>query len=217
LNNCIVYFNTATIGPNYLDSSLGYCCATPLPASVGNFTNPPDFVDQAGNNFRLQANSPCINSGLNVDAPAGPDLDGNARIVGGTVDVGAYEFQSPTSVISYAWLQQYGLPTDGSADFSDPDGDRLNNWQEWIAGTDPSAAASVLRLLTPSAGTPGVIVRWQSVTNRTYLLERSTNLGALPSFSLANPNVIGQAGTTTYADTNAVGPGPFFYRVRVHQ
>jgi len=97
LENCIVYYNAATVGDANYDalSTLNYSCATPLPSGVGNFDNAPLFVDPASGNWRLQPNSPCINAGSNPSAPSGTDLDGNRRIVGGTVDVGAYEFQSP--------------------------------------------------------------------------------------------------------------------------
>jgi hypothetical protein len=217
LNNCIVYYNTAPVDGNFDSfSALNYCCTTPLPGSgSGNFTNAPLFVDQSGSNLRLQPNSPCINAGLNAYAPAGRDLDGQTRIVGGTVDVGAYEFPASQSLISYVWLQQYGLPTDGSADYADPDRDGLNNWQEWRAGTDPTNALSVLRLRIPVPGPSGIAVSWQSVDTRTYFLERSTNLGMAPLFLPLSSNIVGQAGTTTLMDTNAVRIGPAFYRVGV--
>src|SRR5262249_31752573 len=158
---------------------LHYCCTTPLPAvtegGVGNITNSPIFVDLARGNLRLQSDSPCINAGNNAYAPSGPDLDGNPRIAGGTVDIGAYEFQNPTSVISYAWLQQYGLPIDGSADLSDSDGDGMNNWQEWRCGTDPASAQSALRLISALPSGTNVMVSWESAPGVTYFVERSTN------------------------------------------
>ena len=219
LNNCIVYYNSAPNGDNYSDYIVfNYSCTTPLPPNViGNLANAPLFVDYAGGNLRLQTNSPCINAGSNAYAPAGPDLDGNPRIVGGAVDIGSYEFQSPQSLISYAWLQQYGLPTDGSADLTDADGDGLNNWQEWRTGTNPTNALSVLRLFSPAPGTPGVIVRWQSVSGVNYFLERNTDLGTQPPFLPLATNIVGQPGTTTFTDTNALGSGPFFYRVGVQE
>ncbi|HEX5225861.1 MAG TPA: choice-of-anchor Q domain-containing protein [Solirubrobacteraceae bacterium] len=49
-------------------------------------------------NFRLQAGSPAIDAGA-VDALTGPtDLDGNPRVQGAAVDLGAYELVPPTPV-----------------------------------------------------------------------------------------------------------------------
>ena len=57
-------------------------------------------------------------------------------------------------------------------------------------------------------------VSWQSVAGVNYFLKRSANLAS--PFTLVATNIIGQAGTTTYGDTNATGAGPFFYRVGVN-
>ncbi len=213
--NSILRYN----GINYAGSSLNYCCTTPLPGGIGNIVADPLFVNQAGGDYHLQANSPCINSGNNTFVTNNLDLDGNLRIVGGTVDIGAYEYQTPVSKISYAWLQQYGLSITTNTDTADPDGDRMNNYQEWIAGTNPTNALSVLTMLAPEPtnNPAGLVASWQSVNNRTYFLQSRTNLGMQPSFSTIQSNIVGQTGTTSYTDTNAVGNGPFFYRVGVQQ
>ncbi len=138
LYNCIVYYNTATNEPNYDDiSSFYYSCTTPLPEGEGNISTEPLFVNLTNGNLRLQSNSPCINAGNNDYVSLGVDLDGNPRISDGTVDMGAYEFQCLTNTPFYNWLIEYSLPTDGSADYIDSDGDGLNNWQEYQLGTNP--------------------------------------------------------------------------------
>jgi len=73
----------------------------------------------------------------------------------------------------------------------------------------------VLRIL-PVAGTnnsSGIVVTWQSVSNRTYYLQRSSDLSA-PFVTIQN-DIPGQAGTTSYTDTTATDCGPYFYRAGV--
>jgi hypothetical protein len=211
---CIIYDNNAPVGVNYFGvSSATACCTTPLPPGLINITNAPVFVSSAGGNFRLQTNSPCINVGGNIPGPI--DLDGRPRVVGGRIDIGAYEFQDPGMGEFIGWLQQYGLPTDGSVDYTDSDGDGMNNWQEWIAGTNPTNTSSVLQLDSPLDDGSGVTLTWQSVSGVTYYVQRSTNLLAQPVFSAIQSNLIGQAGLTSYTDATATNGGPYFYRVGV--
>jgi len=217
LTNCIIYYNSGSGSPNTQDSSLRNCDTIPSAPGLGNISNPPAFVSLAGNDFRLQSNSPCINAGNNAYVSTAADLDGNPRVAGGTVDIGAYEYQAPASVLSYAWAQQYGLPTDGTADNADTDGDGMSNWQEWRTGTVPTNAASILKLASPhlTNSPAGLVVSWQSVSGVVYLLQSSTSLVAQPPFSTIQSNIAGQAGTTSYRDTNATNGGPYFYRIGV--
>jgi hypothetical protein len=60
-------------------------------------------------------------------------------------------------------------------------------------------------------------VSWQSVSGVTYFVERATDLSGKAAFSTVASNIVGQSGATTYTDTDAVGPGPFFYRVGVQE
>jgi len=219
LYNCIVYFNTDVRGEeDVVSCTLNYCC-TPVPPTngVGNITNAPLFVDASSGDLRLQSNSPCINAGNNAYASVATDFDGNPRIVGGTVDIGAYECQSPALLDYFTWLQSYGLSTYAGAFYAHSDGNGMNNWQDWVAGLNPTNALSVLKMLSgaPTNNPPGLVVTWQSVNTRTYYLQSSTNLAAQPAFSTIQSNIVGQAGTTSYTDITATNAGPYFYRVGV--
>ena len=216
LNNCIVHYNSSPNGPNYSSTTMNYSSTTPLHGGSGNITDAPLFVDANGwSNLRLQSNSPGINAGNNAFVATSTDLDGRPRLVGGVVDMGAYEYQGPGTGEFFGWLQQSGLSTDGSADAVDTDHDGHNNWQEWMAGTNPTNALSLLWLAAPLLTPTNVTLTWTSVTNRTYTLEQATNLGGAPVFSVLRSNLSGLPGTTSWTDTNAPVSSPRFYQLRV--
>jgi hypothetical protein len=62
-------------------------------SGAGNIDADPLFVQPGMDNVRLSVGSPCINTGDNGSVPPGitTDIDGNPRIIGGVVDMGAYE------------------------------------------------------------------------------------------------------------------------------
>jgi predicted outer membrane repeat protein len=110
-------------------ASVRYCCIEGLKESFGgpgNIGADPMFIPSMGPlpNYHLLKESSCINAGTNTAYPCNvsqpnsvtgtwvdptdpsctagsADLDGEPRIRGGIVDVGAYEFQLPVGTIVY--------------------------------------------------------------------------------------------------------------------
>ena len=80
-NNCV--YNPS--GANY----------TNLSAGTGDISVDPLFIDGANNNYHLGIGSPCIDAGYDAAVGSGwLDMDGEARIAGFFVDIGADEIMS---------------------------------------------------------------------------------------------------------------------------
>lgn len=124
LNNCIIWGNTGNLENNIqnenaealvqLNHTLIEETACPPGFICGNgviFNQNPLFVNANNSNLRLQSASPAINHGNNDAVPVGitADLDGNARIYNGTVDMGAYEFGATVGTQTQTWLQEIRL------------------------------------------------------------------------------------------------------------
>jgi hypothetical protein len=97
---------------------------------------------------------------------------------------------------------------------ADADGDDANNWQEYLAGTDPTDPISVLRVSTDQAvaqQSQDCVVHWPSVAGRRYIIERSTSLYG-PNWIPVSTNT----GTGTDMEFHDTGGGNVrFYRVQV--
>jgi len=107
MTNCILWGNTdgrgmgesAQISRDYgaRPGIINYCCIqgwTGTYGGIGNIGDYPLFIDPDNEDYHLLPDSPCIDAGdpNYVAAPNETDLDGNPRIIGGRIDMGAYEY-----------------------------------------------------------------------------------------------------------------------------
>ena len=94
----------------------------------------------------------------------------------------------------------------------DPDDDGLTNLQEYLAGTDPTNAASGLRLEVPTLS-GGVRVRFSAVSNHTYSVLYADQLPAGSWTKLADVPARSTNHVETIPDPSATTNR--FYRVVV--
>ena len=83
-----------------------------------------------------------------------------------------------------AWESAYATNSTALDPFGDLDGDGFLNWKEYVAGTDPTNALSCLKV-DSLVTSPGAIVSFQAVSNRTYTVQFNDALGVNPWSKLA--------------------------------
>lgn len=114
-----------------------------------------------------------------------------------------------------AWLLSNFGTTNINAN-ADPDHDGMSNLQEYLAGTDPNNANSVLRITAGSFSSGGVnaSLTWDSVPTRYYYLLKTPSLTSPvwvdSGLGLISPSA-GSTTTSGFGDTNAPAR---FYRVQ---
>ncbi len=178
--NSIVQSNAAEAGTNYygvITPIFTNSCTSPLPSGPGNIDADPLFKDMPAGDFHLGSSSLCVNVGTNQTwMNNSEDLDGNPRIFGCAVDMGAYEYFMPAGIPA-EWLARYGLPTNGSMDCWDNDSDGRLNWEEHGADTDPTNGASYFPTVTNVVGIDVLTIAISpSSTGRLYDVFWKTNL-----------------------------------------
>jgi hypothetical protein len=87
----------------------------------------------------------------------------------------------PASITSDEWkFAFFGSLTNSQAgDDVDADGDGAPNWQEYLAGTNPTNAQSCLQFSSASLSTNGVTgtaINWLTAPGKTYILQSSCTL-----------------------------------------
>jgi hypothetical protein len=102
---------------------------------------------------------------------------------------------------------------------ADPDGDGMSNEQEFLAGTNPTNAASVLQVLGTIRQGDDFLITWKAVGGKTNLIEAGDSLSSTNHFqTISGPLVFPDSGDviTNFLDIGAATNGGIrFYRVRV--
>jgi glycosidase len=115
-----------------------------------------------------------------------------------------------------SWETQNGFdpndPTGGNGANGDPDMDAFSNLQEYLAGTDPRNANSLLRITQLTGG--GRRVTWQSVPGRRYQVDSADDITY--AFEPLSGAIDAIQTITSYTNTAALSSREF-YRVRVLQ
>lgn len=122
--------------------------------------------------------------------------------------------QTP-SITSDEWKIHFfgSLASALAGDNVDADGDGAPNWQEYLAGTDPTDAQSVFKFSGASVVTNGVhkpALNWLTAPGKTYILESKPVLGA-KGWTAISTNV-GDGYTCQFIQNNYKG-NSVFYRI----
>jgi len=208
-NNAVLTWNWKT--QYWLDTGAG---------SFGLVDQPDQWVD-AGDVIAVTAQPEVY---YHVDAWTG-DTAGASR-VGDTLQLPMTRARSVFALfaenmtsngVPQRWFIDQGLAGDWeTAGWEDPDGDGMISWHEWIAGTSPTNATDVLEMdLEFKAVENSSMLLWNSVSNRTYTVWRSTDL--VDGFRQVSGKLQATPPVNTFNEPQMPAGQPVFYRISVEK
>ena len=109
----------------------------------------------------------------------------------------------------------FGGPTNADA-AADGDGDGVDNYREYVAGTDPLAGVSVLAiepLLVTTDLVDTLVLQWPSVTGRVYSIRMATN--AVNDYTGHVTGIAATAPLNTYTGAAPAEAGTYYYGIGV--
>jgi hypothetical protein len=125
---------------------------------------------------------------------------------------------APPDIVSDQWKTAFfGAADDPRADsYADDDGDGMANWQEYLAGTNPTSRQSSLQVLNTywtNVPARALVVNWLSAPGRKYTVERCDRINGTTWTKVAS-GVPGDGYPVSCLDTTASGRAQF-YRLRL--
>jgi T5SS/PEP-CTERM-associated repeat protein len=159
---------------------------------------------------------------LRVDTLIVTNAEAQFVAMGGTLSYRSLQltpgFDVDTDGVPNGWEQMYALnPLDPFDAENDSDGDKMSNLEEYLAGTNPTNAASCLQITSQTISNHSVNVSWKAVGGKSYVVQKSPSPTAgFTDLSPAIP-IPGTAEiTTNYLDVGAATNwSGRFYRIRL--
>ncbi len=184
--------------------------ATPLQQSnlLGSITFQVPAAAQAGQSYSLHFSGVGGAADLNTEYQM-ESVPGTAWVMSSA--------QQPPQITSDEWrINFFGSYTNAlAADTADADGDGSLNWQEYVAGTNPTNAASRLQFAGITAGvapSAALTLSWLTAPGKTYLLQSSPALGG-SNWSVINTST-GDGNVFEFSPPKPVNQGNY-YRICV--
>lgn len=149
----------------------------PSPESDGVYGMNPLLLDAPSGNFSVATNSPAVGKGIRLPRVL---ADHRERCYSNPPTIGAFEARALPSDRADAdgdfmpdlWEAVHGLDRDDSGDgILDADADRLINYGEYLAGTNPNDPQSFFALHSPAVITDHFTFRYPTLTGRVYRVQ----------------------------------------------